>query len=239
MVIPTFNERDSAPKLVEALLGLHPGLHVLVVDDNSPDGTAAAVAELQRVYPTLMLLKRTQNKGFAPSYRDGFRRVLEESWCQAVITMDADFSHNPASVAPLLDKLSIADVGIGSRYTHGGSVANWNFRRRMLSRAANFYVRASLGLPVRDATAGFMCMSRSAMESVPVQETVSEGYAFLVELKYMLSRAGNRMAELPITFEERREGQSKMSMGKVWESFWMPWRIRRHALRDRIRQRVR
>ena len=140
--------------------------------------------------------------------------------------MDADFSHNPTEVGPMLSKLASADVVVGSRYAAGGNVQNWNLRRRLLSRAANFYVRAALGIPARDTTSGFICMRREALERVPVQKTSSEGYAFLVELKYLFNRAGCRIAEHPISFDERREGQSKMSAGKVWESFWMPWRIR-------------
>jgi dolichol-phosphate mannosyltransferase len=226
IVIPTFNERDSIPKLIDEVFRLYPDVHILVVDDHSPDGTSDVVRGLQGGRPNLMLLERMANPGFAPSYRDGFRLVLSEPWCQAIITMDADFSHNPAELGAMLEKLKSADAVIGSRYTEGGSVKNWNFRRRMLSRAANFYVRTALGLPARDSTAGFLCIRREALERVPVQQTASEGYAFLVELKYLLHRAGCRIAEHPISFDERREGQSKMSAGKVWESVWMPWRIR-------------
>ena len=226
IVIPTFNERDSIPKIIEALFDLYPDIHILVVDDHSPDGTSDAVRSLQPERPLLMLLERMHNRGFAPSYRDGFRQILAEPWCRAVITMDADFSHSPAEIGPMIEKLASADVVVGSRYTAGGSVKNWNLRRRMLSRAANFYVRAALGVPTRDTTSGFLCMRREALERIPVQETASEGYAFLVELKFLFNRAGCHIAEHPISFDERREGQSKMSAGKVWESFWMPWRIR-------------
>ena len=226
VVIPTFNESDNIPKIVPLLFALYPEFHVLVVDDHSPDGTSDIVRSLQPQYPNLMLLERMSNPGFAPSYRDGFRQVLAEPWCRAVITMDADFSHNPSEIAHMLNRLSSSDVVIGSRYTPGGSVQNWNLRRRMLSRSANLYVRAALGVPVRDNTSGFICMRREALERVPVQSTVSEGYAFLVELKFLFHRAGCRIGEHPISFDERREGQSKMSAGKVWESFWMPWRIR-------------
>ena len=229
VVIPTYNERDSIPKLIEALLNLYPGLHILVVDDDSPDGTGPLVREMQTQRPNLMLLERKRNRGYAASYRDGLRRALAESWCHAVITMDADFSHNPAEIGRMLEKLPGNDVVVGSRYIAGGSVRNWNPRRRLLSRAANFYVRAVLGLHVRDATSGFVCMRREALERIPVAQTASDGYAFLVELKYLFHRAGSRVAEHPISFDERREGQSKMSAGKIWESFWRPWRIRFHS----------
>jgi dolichol-phosphate mannosyltransferase len=226
VVVPTFNERDNIAKLVETLLRLYPEIHILVVDDHSPDGTADAVRAVQGRHGNVKLLERMQNPGFAASYRDGLRQVLAEPWCQAVITMDADFSHDPSEIRHLLDKLPGHDVVLGSRYTAGGGVQCWNLWRRLLSRAANLYVYGVLGLPVRDATSGFLCMRRAALERVPVQHTVSEGYAFLVELKYQLGRSGSRMAEHPITFSERREGQSKMSVGKIWEAAWMPWRIR-------------
>ena len=229
VVIPTFNERDNIAKLVETLFGLYPEIHVLVVDDHSPDGTAQIVRSLQAARPNLMLLERMENPGFAASYRDGFRHVLRQSWCRAVITMDADFSHNPAEIRHLLDKLAHAGVALGSRYVEGGSVQRWNPWRRLLSRSANRYLHFALGVPVRDVTSGYMCMRREALATVPHQDTGSEGYAFLVELKYLLSRSGNRMAEHPISFDERREGQSKMSMGKIWESAWMPWSIRLRA----------
>jgi dolichol-phosphate mannosyltransferase len=226
VVVPTFNERNSIPKIVETLFRLYPEIHLLVVDDRSPDGTAEVVRQLQARYRNLMLLERMKNPGFAASYRDGFQQVLRESWCQAVVTMDADFSHDPAEVRHFLEKLAGCQVVVGSRYAAGGNVENWTLWRRLLSRTANAYVHAVLGLPVRDATSGFLCMRREALEGVALEESVSEGYAFLVELKYLLHRGGNRMAEHPITFAERREGQSKMSTGKIWEAAWLPWRIR-------------
>ncbi len=226
VVIPTFNERENIPNLIAALFALYPDIRILVVDDHSPDGTSDAVRKLQPAHAGLMLLERMQNPGFAASYRDGFRQVLAEPWCEVVITMDADFSHDPSVIRHLLDKLSDNDVAIGSRYVAGGSVKRWNLRRRLLSRYANLYLRVVLGLPVRDMTSGFTCMRRKALEQVPVQKTAADGYSFLVELKYMLNRAGSRIGEYPISFEERREGQSKMSAGKIWEALWMPWRIR-------------
>jgi len=226
VVIPTFNERDNVPKLIATLFGLYPEIHVLVVDDHSPDGTSEVVRALQPQYSNLMLLDRERNPGFGASYRDGFRRILAEPWCRSVITMDSDFSHPPPVIRHLLEELADHDVVVGSRYVAGGSVQNWNLRRRLLSRAANFYVRAALGMRVRDLTSGFLCMRREALESVPVGSTDSDGFAFLVELKYLFRRSGCRIAEYPISFDERREGQSKMSAGKMWEAFWMPWRIR-------------
>ena len=226
VAIPTYNGRDNIAKVIEALLRLYPAIHILVVDDRSPDGTAGIVREMQSRCPTLLLLERMQNRGFAPSYRDGFRRILAEPWCRAIVTMDADFSHDPAVIAKMLAGLAAVDVVVGSRYTTGGGVRNWRLYRRLLSRGANYYVRAVLSFGVRDTTSGFVCMRREALECAGVEHTASEGYAFLVELKYLLARSGSRIAEHAISFDERREGQSKMSAGKVWESLWMPWRIR-------------
>jgi dolichol-phosphate mannosyltransferase len=229
IVIPTFNERSNISKLVETILSLYPEIHILVVDDHSPDGTSDAVRGLQVRHSKVMLLERMQDHGFGPSYRDGFRLALAESDCDAIITMDADFSHDPAQVGPMVEKLAGCDVVVGSRYAPGGGVANWRLRRRVLSRGANFYVRAVLGLPVHDATAGFLCLRPAAIRKLPLHEAKSNGYAFLVEMKYLLQKAGCRMMEHPILFDERREGESKMSMGKIWESVWLPWRIRRRT----------
>ena len=225
VIVPTFNERDNVPKIAAAVFGMYPEIHLLVVDDHSPDGTSDIVRGLQSQYPKLMLLERMKDPGFGPSYRDGFRAAFSAPWCQAVITMDADFSHDPAKIGEMLRKLEGADVVVGSRYVHGGSIGNWGLRRRLLSRGANLYVRSVLVLPVRDVTSGFLCIRREALATLPLDAMVSTGYAFLVEIKYLLSRAG-RMVEHPIRFDERREGQSKMSAGKIWESVWLPWRIR-------------
>ncbi|MGP8243614.1 MAG: polyprenol monophosphomannose synthase [Bryobacteraceae bacterium] len=226
VVVPTFNEADNIPKLVETVFGLYPEIHLLVVDDQSADGTAEIVRGLQACHPKLELLARSGDPSFGRSYRDGFRQLLAKEWCQAIITMDADFSHDPVVIARLLELAGTNDVVLGSRYVASGSVGNWALGRRLLSRAANFYVRAVLGLPIRDVTSGFTCMRAAALAAVPLDAIVSDGYAFLVELKYMLVRQGCRVRESPIRFEERREGQSKMSMGKIWESVWLPWRIR-------------
>ena len=226
VVVPTFNERSNMAPLVETVFRLYPEIHLIVVDDDSPDGTAAAVRELQSRYAGLALLVRKQNRGFAAAYRDGFRLALAEPGYQAIVTMDADFSHDPAQIGRMLEKLGGDHVVVGSRYVAGGSVPHWKLSRRILSRAANLYVRAVLGLGLHDTTAGFIAMRREALERTPVQRTVSDGYAFLVELKYLLSRSGSRIAEHPIVFDERREGESKMSAGKIWEAVWLPWRVR-------------
>jgi dolichol-phosphate mannosyltransferase len=225
VIVPTFNERDNVPNIAAAVFGMYPEIRLLVVDDHSPDGTSDTVRSLQARYPNLILLERIKDPGFGPSYRDGFRTALGAPWCQAVITMDADFSHDPAEIGSMLRMLEDADVVVGSRYAPGGSIGNWGLRRRLLSRGANLYVRTVLGLGVRDVTSGFLCIRREALRALPLDAMISTGYSFLVEMKYLLNRAGT-MVEHPIRFDERREGQSKMSAGKIWESLWLPWRIR-------------
>ena len=227
VVIPTFNERGNIAKLVVTLLGICPEIRVLVVDDHSPDGTAEVVRGLQSRYQNLMLLERMRSPGYGPSLRDAFRKVLAEPWCQVIVTMDADFSHDPSEVRHLLENLVDHDVVVGSRYTPGGGIGRWSLRRRLLSRGANLYIRTILGLGTHDMTSGFLCMRRKALKRVPIEQSQSNGYAFLVELKYLLARDGNRMAEHPILFNERSEGESKMSTKQIWESIWLPWRIRR------------
>jgi dolichol-phosphate mannosyltransferase len=226
VVVPTYNEQSNVSKLIFRLFGLYPEIHLLIVDDHSPDGTAGTVRQLQEKFSNLMLLERMQDHGFAPSYRDGFCQILGEPQFQAIVTMDADFSHDPSEIRSMLDKLAVFDVVLGSRYVAGGSVENWSRWRRGLSRGANAYVHAVLGLPIHDVTSGFLCMRREALERIPFRKSASEGYAFLVELKYLLCKHGNRMAEHPIGFVERREGQSKMSLDKMWEAILLPWRIR-------------
>jgi dolichol-phosphate mannosyltransferase len=228
VVIPTLNERDNIAKIIGILLALYPDIHVLVVDDCSPDGTADAVREMQSGRPNLMLLERRSKRGFGPSYREGFLKVLAEPWCEAVVTMDADLSHDPVEIQNLLDKLAGQDVVVGSRYTTGGSVERWSRHRHMLSQAANLYLSVVLPGAVRDATSGFVCIRREALERV-FRKTASKGYAFMVELKYLLSRTGSRLTEHPIAFGDRRRGRSKMSAGKVWESLWRPWYLRLRA----------
>lgn len=226
VVIPTFNERGNMEKLVKTLLGAYPEIRILVADDHSPDGTADVVRELQPRFRNLMLLERMQNPGYGPSLRDAFRKALAEPRCQAIVTMDADFSHDPTEVGHLLEKLADHNVVVGSRYTSEGGIGRWSLRRRILSRGANLYVRTILRLGIHDVTSGFLCMRREALKRVPIEQCQSNGYAFLVELKYLLERDGNRMAEHPIFFNERSEGKSKMSTRKIWESIWLPWRIR-------------
>lgn len=232
-IIPTYDERDNIAILVPTIFEKTPGSAILVVDDNSLDGTAGVVTEMSRSFPKLFLLRRLAKRGFGRSYLDGFRQILNDPEFDVVVMMDADFSHDPAEVEAMVEKLSAADVVVGSRYIPGGGIKNWSWRRRLLSRFANWYVRQILGLPVRDTTTGFMCLKKSALAVLNLNSLYSDGYAFLVELKYRLWRAGFKIQEHPIIFDERREGQSKMSTKVIWEAIWLPWKLRSHRNFDR------
>ena len=224
VIVPTFNERDNLPVIVSALLSL-PDLRVLVVDDGSPDGTGAvadsfAAANRGRI----SVVHRKGARGLGLSYIDGMQYALRTD-ATRICQMDADLSHNPADVPRLLEASADADMVIGSRYVPGGRVENWPHRRVLLSGFANRYVRAITGLQVHDCTSGFRCWRREAIEQLPLGRILSNGYAFQVELTWEAAANGCRIAEVPITFVDRREGTSKMSSGVLLESALMPWRL--------------
>jgi dolichol-phosphate mannosyltransferase len=224
VVIPTYNERNNLPRLVRAIVAM-PGFSVMVVDDASPDGTGDIADRLAgesdgRVH----VVHRTGPRGFGRSYVDGFTRALAGSWA-VICQMDADFSHDPRYLPDLIGAVGEYDVVIGSRYLHGISVVNWPLHRLILSTFANRYIRAITRLRVTDCTGGFRCWRRDALERLPLERIVSEGYAFQVEMLYEAQRAGCRIGEVPIIFIERREGQSKLSKGVIVESVLMPWRL--------------
>ena len=232
VIIPTYNERDNIPALVGALIAFD-GVRVLVVDDNSPDGTGAVADGLARRHPGRVdVLHRTTDRGFGRSYIDGIRRGVHEP-VDVIAQMDADFSHDPARLPALVAATSNADIVIGSRYVDGGGIHNWSARRRLLSWFANVYVRAVTGLRARDCTSGFRCWRRDAIAALPLDRFVSDGYSFLVEMLFVAGQQGRRIAEVPITYVERREGESKMSHGVILESAVTPWRL--VATRGRVR----
>ena len=237
VVLPTFNEADNLAAIAGGLLVLPvPGLSLLVVDDESPDGTgrladdlAAAPASAGRVD----VIHRHGARGLGLAYREGFLRALERG-ADAIVQMDADFSHPPADVPRLLQKLADCDVAVGSRYVPGGGVDDrWSFGRLALSRSANAYARTVLGLKTRDATAGFKAWRRSALESVDPGRVRSNGYLFQVEMAYICERLGLRVCEVPILFTERRAGASKMSFRVKFEAAFGLLRVWRshHRLR--------
>lgn len=223
IVIPTYEEADSLPGLLERILSLGKPYRVLVVDDNSPDGTGDLAEEFAARTEYVRVLHRPGKLGLGSAYRDGFRRALE--WDASLIfEMDADHSHNPSFLPDLALPLeSEADVTIGSRYIHGVRVENWPFRRLLLSRLANYYVNAVTGMPasvVCDATSGFRGYRRAVLESIGLDRVRSNGYSFQVEMAYRAWRLGFRIHEVPITFEEHYLSSSKISRTIVWEAIW-------------------
>ena len=225
-LIPTYNEKENIASLGEAIFGLYPKTSVLVLDDNSPDGTAEAVEKMRPQFPNFLVHRRSGPRGFGRSYLDGFAKVLNDDRFEYVVMMDADFSHDPKEIGEMIKKLSEADVVNGSRYVEGGKIENWHWKRRVLSRFANFYVRKILGTPIKDMTTGFICLRKDVLRSLDLNSISSDGYAFLVEVKYRLHKNGFSFIEHPITFRERREGKSKMSSRVIWESIWLPWKLK-------------
>ena len=238
MIVPTYNERANLPALVDGLMR-HPGVRLMVVDDGSPDGTADLAEALGAAHPgRIEVLRRTGRRGLGRSYIDGIQRAITQP-VELVCQMDADLSHDPGQLPALIAAAAGADVVIGSRYVPGGAIVNWPARRRLLSRFANIYIRAVTQLAARDCTSGFRCWRRDALAGLPLDRFISEGYAFLIEMLFVAARRGCRIREVPITFVERREGESKVSRAVLMESAITPWRLiagretARKAARDR------
>jgi len=226
IIIPTYNERENIASLIRDIFNILPEASILIADDNSPDGTSEAVRELQKEFPELILFRRMEDRGFGKSYIDGFKKAISQSRFETIVMMDADFSHDPKEIPKMTEKLLDYDVIIGSRYVKRGKIENWSWRRKILSRFANFYVRTILGAPIRDMTTGFMCFRKDILKNIELDSIKSEGYAFLVEFKYKNFKAGYKISEHPITFSERREGQSKMSFKNIWEAVFLPWKLK-------------
>ena len=224
VVVPTFNERANLPTLVAGLMR-HPNVKVMVVDDQSPDGTGEVADALAREHVgRVEVMHRTDRRGLGRSYIDGIRKAIREP-VDVVCQMDADLSHDPASLPDLVAATDRADVVIGSRYIPGGRIVNWPLRRRVLSRFANAYIRIVTRLRARDCTSGYRCWRREALAGLPLDGFISDGYSFLVEMLYVASQRGCRIGEVPITFVERRQGESKLSRAVLLESAITPWRL--------------
>jgi dolichol-phosphate mannosyltransferase len=224
VVIPTYNERANVPTLVAGLMA-HDKVRVLIVDDQSPDGTGQLADDLAADHPgRILVLHRTGKRGFGRSYIDGMQLALNEP-VDVVCQMDADLSHDPRQLPDLIAATDRADVVIGSRYIPGGAIVNWPLKRRVLSRVANSYIRTVTRLSARDCTTGYRCWRKSALAALPLDRFISDGYSFLVEMLFVAARRGCRIAEVPITFVERREGESKVSRAVLIESAITPWRL--------------
>jgi dolichol-phosphate mannosyltransferase len=224
VVVPTYNERENLPLLVAGLMQ-HANVRLLVVDDNSPDGTGAIADALVDAHRGRVdVMHRTGARGLGRSYVDGLKWAIQQQ-VDVICQMDADLSHDPAQLPRLIAAVDRGDVVIGSRYVPGGQIVNWPLRRKLLSRFANIYVRTVTRLGARDCTSGYRCWRREALASMPLDRFISDGYSFLVEMLYEATRSGRRVAEVPITFVERRLGESKLSGAVVIESAIAPWRL--------------
>jgi dolichol-phosphate mannosyltransferase len=224
VITPTYNERENLPIVAAALMTI-PGVRLLVVDDGSPDGTGEIADALAREHPgRISVMHRTGARGLGRAYIDGIHAALTHP-VDIVCQMDCDLSHDPAQLPALIAGMDGADMVIGSRYVPGGSIVNWPLRRRVLSRFANFYIRTVTRLTPRDCTSGYRCWRRDTLASLPLDRIGSDGYSFLVEMLYLAAAHGLRIAEVPITFVERRLGESKLSSGVLVESAITPWRL--------------
>jgi dolichol-phosphate mannosyltransferase len=226
VIVPTYNERDNLPMLAQELLAV-PDVHLLVVDDGSPDGTGDVADTLAASQSDgrIAVVHRTGRRGLGRSYIEGMQHALLHTDAPLICQMDADFSHLPSELPRLLDATASADLVIGSRYVRGGRVVNWPRRRILLSTVANHYVRLLTQMPVHDVTSGFRCWRRDTLLRLPLAALHSDGYAFQVEMTWHARAAGARIAEVPVTFVERRQGQSKLSGRVIVESVFLPLRL--------------
>jgi len=218
VIIPTYNERDNVRELIPIVLSKGENIDVLVVDDNSPDGTHEEVRKLMNENKRVKLLVRPKKKGLGTAYVEGFRYALQNGY-EHIVEMDADFSHNPDDLPRLIEESEHADLVIGSRYVNGVSVVNWPLRRLLLSYFANLYARIGTGVPVKDLTAGYKCFHRKVLESIDLSKLHSDGYAFQIEVNFYAYENGFKIKEIPIIFVERRVGVSKMSKKIILEAF--------------------
>jgi dolichol-phosphate mannosyltransferase len=232
VVLPTYNERDNLEPIVDSILAQAPDFDVLVVDDNSPDGTGQIADRLSRTHGgRVHALHRAGKRGLGTAYIDGFEWALQRGYA-LMFEMDADFSHDPADLLRLRDAVAVngADVAIGSRWVGHGGTRNWSFLRTLISRGGSLYARLFLGIPVHDLTSGFKCFSRHVLERLDLQSVRSNGYAFQVEMNYRCHRAGFHIREVPIVFVDRRVGKSKMGTHIVVEAMLLVLRLRWQAL---------
>lgn len=223
--VPTYNEKDNIEKIIDAVLAQGDDIEILIIDDNSPDGTGDIVENLKNSNQRVHLLRRPGKMGLGTAYIDGFKYGLSLPQIGFLMEMDADFSHDPNVIPRFREAIEEADLVIGSRYINGISIVNWPISRLLLSYFASIYVRYISGLPVLDPTGGFKCFRREALESLDLDKIRSNGYCFQIEMSFFVWRAGLRIMEIPIIFIDRQEGSSKMSRKIVYEAIWGVWRL--------------
>jgi dolichol-phosphate mannosyltransferase len=232
-VTPTYNESENIPKLIPAVLRQAPNMHILIVDDGSPDGTGQIVKEIMKTNPHVHLIERAGKQGLGTAYVAGFKYAIENGY-DLVFEMDADFSHNPNDIPVFLSKMDKYDLVIGSRYINGVRILNWPMNRLLLSYSANVYTRIITGLPVTDATGGFKCYRIDALKAIDLDKIRSNGYAFQIEMSFKVWKKGFRLLEIPIIFADRTSGASKMSKSIVYEAMFMLWKLRLRSMLNRL-----
>jgi dolichol-phosphate mannosyltransferase len=240
VIIPTYNERENIPSILKAVFDLEGSFHVLIIDDGSPDGTASLVKELMPTYQNRLFLEERKGKlGLGTAYIHGFRWALERGY-QFIFEMDADFSHNPVDLVRLYKacKEQGADVAVGSRYVKGGGVINWPANRIALSKGASLYTRLITWMPIKDPTAGFVCYRSKVLETIELSTIHFVGYAFQIEMKYAAWKLGFTIREIPITFQDRTLGTSKMNKGIITEGVLGVIRLRIYSLFTNYRHRI-
>ncbi|HHI02324.1 MAG TPA: polyprenol monophosphomannose synthase [candidate division Zixibacteria bacterium] len=225
IIFPTYNEKENIEKIIKAVLPLDTRIHVLVVDDNSPDGTGEIVERLAKSDSRINVLHRENKQGLGRAYIAGFKWGIERKF-NYIFEMDADFSHDPEFVKDFLDAIKDVDLVLGSRYISGVNVINWPMSRLLLSYFANVYTRIITGMPVRDATGGFKCFRREVLEAIDLDAVKSNGYTFQIEVSMRAWKKGFEIKEIPIVFTDRQEGASKMSRKIIREAIWMVWYLR-------------
>ena len=234
IIIPTYNEIENIEQLLEQVLAKSETIEVLVIDDNSPDGTALRVKFMQSSEPRIHLLERPGKMGLGSAYVTGFKYALEKGY-DYIMEMDADFSHNPDDIPRFLETAKKYDLVIGSRYCDGVNIIHWPIKRLLISHFASKYVRSITRMPIKDPTGGFKCFRRKVLESIDLDNILSDGYAFQIEMNFKAWVKGFRIKEIPIVFTERLNGVSKMSRKIVWEAAWMVWRLEMMKILNRLR----
>ena len=232
--MPTLNECENLKKLIPAILKVDKGIDVLVVDDNSSDGTGTVADQFALETGRVHVLHRPIRMGFGSAYIDGFKYALRNTDAQYVFEMYADFLHDPACLPAFLEAIQNADLVVGSRYLNGISILKWPLNRLTISKLGNWYARSITGLPVSDVTAGFKCLRRDVLEKLDLDTIRSSGYSFQIEMTYTAWKKGFRVKEVPITFVHRSMGETKITCGTIWEAIWRVWALRFRHLLGRI-----
>ncbi len=225
VIIPTYNEAYNIQRLIPEILKQHPNIEILVIDDNSSDGTSSVVEKIMEKNKVINLIKRSSKMGLGTAYVEGFRYALKKKY-DYIFEMDADFSHNPNTIPEFIKMIEDYDLVIGSRYVRGVNVINWPLSRLLLSWFANLYTRIITGLPIKDSTSGFKCFRRKVLEAINLDKINSDGYSFQIEMHFKTWKKGFKVVEIPIIFTDRYHGESKMSSGVIREAIFMVWKLR-------------